>query len=69
MYYCRYFLDLLISMVIILWGLLYFVNMYKIVVNLVRNKRFWKLKLIVILKKEFLFFDKLVMLIDYNIGL
>lgn len=56
-------------MVIILWGLLYFVNMYKIVVNLVRNKRFWKLKLIVILKKEFLFFDKLVMLIDYNIGL
>lgn len=64
MYYCRYFLDLLISMVIILWGLLYFVNMYKIVVNLVRNKRFWKLKLIVILKKEFLFFDKLVMLIE-----
>lgn len=55
-------------MVIILWGPLHLVNTYKTVVNLVRNKRFWKLKLIVILKKEFLPSDKLVMLIDYNIG-
>lgn len=53
-------------MVIILWGPLHLVNTYKTVVNLVRNKR--KLKLIVILKKEFLPSDKLVMLIDYNIG-